>query len=90
MGNTFRYTWAAAELRWGYHVAASLTGVELVVSEAGERVEARVAHADAFRCAQRPLVFRVDHAAASTWTWPVESLTLDGDTCTVRLGPQKE
>jgi hypothetical protein len=85
-GSSFRYAWTAAEIRWGYHVAAALTGVELSVSEAGDRVEARVAHADPFRCAQTPLVFRVDRSPAPPWRWPIASLTIAGDTCTAILG----
>jgi hypothetical protein len=88
VGNTFRYTWAAAEIRWGYHVAASLTACELLVSEKGDRLTAHVAHGDPFRLAQRPLVFRINQAVP--WVWPIESLTVEGDAVTAHLGPQQE
>lgn len=87
-GNTFRYRWAAADVRWGYHVAASLTGVELVVNSAGSALTAHVAQADTFRLSQQPLVLFINRA--TPWRFPIDSLQIVGDSCNARLGPQLE
>jgi hypothetical protein len=88
-GSSFRYTWAAAEIRWGYHVAASLAGCELLVNSSGSRLSARVTSADPFRLSQRPIVFRINRSPVP-WRWPIESLQIDGGLLTAQLGPQFE
>ena len=88
-GSTFRYRWAAAEIRHGYHVAASLVDVALVVNASGSHLTARVVRADAFRLSQQPIVFRINRSPVP-WKWPIESLQIDGDALDARLGPQLE
>lgn len=87
-GSTFRYRWAAAEVRWGYRVAATLTDCELVVNGSGATLTARLAQGDTFRLSQQPLVLFVTRA--TPWRFPIDSLQIAGSTCHARLGPQLE
>jgi hypothetical protein len=73
----------AGEVRWGYHIAASL-GAWTVVDD---RLTATVVSADDFKVSQRPLTFIVHRPSGRTWSWNVGSLQMAGETLTAVLAP---
>jgi hypothetical protein len=83
--NTFVFRGESAELRWGYHVAATVKDWTLTPQDVSRfTVTARVVSSDAYRVAQRPIVFTVQRKA-SVWRWTVESLQIAGETMTASL-----
>jgi len=70
----------AAQIRWGYHCAATL-GTWTV--EAGV-LSAQIEHVDAFRVSQSPLMLVVGASSH-----PLDGLQISGGTLTARLGPQE-
>lgn len=78
-----------AILKWSYFNAAAVEGYVVTQDErkcwtaTGALVPGAV---DRFKLAQRPLHF-VAPFKGGAWRWEVESLTLDGDRFTARLGP---
>lgn len=88
--NTFTVGGRQAELRWSYHVAASLGPWTLTMDRSGGgALTAQVVSADTFRVEQRPLTFRTVRQNAAPWEWPVTSLHIAGATLTAALGPQE-
>jgi len=73
MSNSFVFRGAAAELKWGYHKAADLTGWELNEN----KLTATVASKDDFAVSQQPLTFVV-HRPTTTWKWDVTTLQITG------------
>lgn len=87
--NTFVFRGEAAELRWGYHSAATLKDWTLTPQDASRfTVTAQVVSSDAYRVSQRPIVFMV-HRQASDWKWAVESLQITGSSFSATLGPSE-
>jgi hypothetical protein len=86
--NTITLSGPAAELRWGYHQAASLG--PWTVKQTGGTIElkAQVVRADAFRASQHPLTFIVPRSP-QPWTWPVRSLSIADGRLTATLDPQE-
>jgi hypothetical protein len=85
--NTFVFRGEAAELRWGYHPAATVKDWTITPQDASSlTVTARVVSSDAFRVSQHPIVFTVPRQSAD-WTWPVKSLQIVGESLTAVLGP---
>lgn len=83
--NTFVFRGNAAELRWGYHVAATLKDWTLTPQDASRcTVTAQVVSSDAYRVTQRPIVFTVPRQA-SVWRWTVESLQIAGKSMSASL-----
>lgn len=78
-----------AEVRWGYHKAASLSGWHLTADPNGTRLSATIADQDAVKVSQRPLTFVVPRPTVP-WRWPIQSLQIAGNTLTAELGPQQE
>ncbi len=88
--NAFVFRGEAAELRWGYHPAATLKDWTLTPHNSSSfEVTARVVSSDAYRVSQHPIVFTVPRQAC-VWKWPVVSLQIVGETLTASLGPQQE
>jgi hypothetical protein len=69
---------ATAEIRWGYHVAATLGSWTLT----DHVVEASIVTLDTFRVSQSPLTWVVGSIRR-----PLEGLQIAGGTLTARLGP---
>jgi hypothetical protein len=65
-----------AEIRWSYYVAARVEGYEVAYLDARARwsLSATVVEADAYKLAQRPLMF-VAPTQHGAYRWPIESLT---------------
>lgn len=82
---------AAAEVRWGYQKAASLSSWTFDRTNDGQsHVEATIDSSDALRLSQSPLVFVVKRPKGPAWVWPVESSQSSGDTWSATLGSPKE
>lgn len=75
-------------LRWGYQAAAVLRAWTLTKVDAGWTLTATVVSTDAFRVAQRPLVFVAPHATGA-WRWPIGELQIVGASLTATLGPKE-
>ena len=87
------------QIKHGYHVAAEVNGYTVACSpEKAWSLRATVAHADAFRLAQRPLVFVAPFKRVwndelkrwigedGEWRWPIDTLDVQGVTVTANLG----
>jgi hypothetical protein len=87
--NTFVFRGESAELRWGYHTAATLKDWVLTPTDASRfSVTAQVVSSDAYRVSQHPIAFVVPRQA-DAWKWTVESLQIAGRTMTASLSPQE-
>jgi hypothetical protein len=87
---------------WHHYTAAAVNGYSVApCNKAGTAWDlvATVVLSDAFKLAQRPLVFRAMHTkkgldgkcvVKTGWRWPIESCTLTDHTLTARLGPPHE
>ena len=80
----------AAELRWGYYVAATLGAWTVTVKDGIGELTASVVSADTFRTSQPSLTFYVSRQNSRPWVWPVDTLQIAGGTLTARLGSQQE
>ena len=87
--NTFTIRGEAAELRWGYHLAATLNDWTFTPGSSSITVTARVVSSDAFRVSQRPIVFAVQRPHM-VWRWPVLSLQIVDGALSASLGPQED
>jgi hypothetical protein len=78
----------AAELRWGYHPAATLKDWTMTPQDSSFSVTAHVVSSDAYRVSQRPIVFTVPRQT-TVWQYPVLELQIVGQTLTATLGPSE-
>ena len=82
-----------AQIRWAYYVAAGVEGwtVTQHPPKAGRRpswsVVARMVGRDAFKMAQRPLLF-VTEVKQTRWVFPIEDFRIEGDRLIGTLGPR--
>ena len=82
-------TGVSSSLRWGYTSAATLGAWTVTKREDGKwSLSAAVLTSDAFRVAQRPLVFEAPHAKGA-WRWPVLELQAVNGSITATLGPHE-
>jgi hypothetical protein len=63
------------EIRWSYFTAARIQGYTLARKQQQWRLVANVVERDAFKLAQRPLIFTAPTQRA-TWRWPIVHYTL--------------
>jgi hypothetical protein len=77
VGTTGAIRWAPDPV--AYYTAAAIEGYRVSWSTTTRRwsLTATVVLADAFKMAQRPLVFVAKHRSGA-WAWPIDSLTLTG------------
>lgn len=75
---------------WHYQPAGSFRGWSVTRTSPADygTLTATVVNVDTYRVSQRPLVFVVQHEHGS-WRWPIETLQIEGDTLTARLGPKE-
>lgn len=96
-------TGVVGHIKWQYYTAAAIQGYTVYGSKDGRwSLAATVVLSDAFKMAQRPLVFVAMHTkkgldgvtvVKTEWRWPILSLTpIDPNTkqLTARLGPPTE
>jgi hypothetical protein len=67
---------SAGEVRWSYHRAASLGAWTLE----GSQLSAAVTEQDALRLSQQPLTFVVARPNGRAWSWPINSVRVEGTT----------
>lgn len=83
--NDLRVKGAAAELRWGYHRAATLGAWSVGGTPGAWTFTATVVEADTFRVSQRPLKV----VTPNGWHWPVFTLQMTGTSLTAVVGPME-
>jgi hypothetical protein len=87
---TMTITGINGSLRWGYHEAASLSGWVITKSVEGAwSFTSTASTVNAVRVSQRPLSLVVRHAHG-VWTWPVETLQMQGASLSGTLGPKEK
>jgi hypothetical protein len=74
MPDTLSITGAAAELRWGSSVAASLGAWSVTGDPSSWKFTAEIATSNSFRIAQRPLTV----VTPNGWRWSVVSMDVSG------------
>ena len=74
-----------ASVRWGYHVAASVTAWSIIPDDGRLTFTASLVQSDHYRLSQRPLVFVVTRKGV-TLRWPILELQINGATVTATLG----
>ena len=80
-------TGVVAAVKWSYYTAAAINGYRVTKSKHGQWTAAgTVVVSDAFKLAQRPLVFEAKHAKGA-WVWPIQTLTIADGRLTAQLGP---
>ena len=75
------------EIKWHYYTAASINGYAVTYHHQDKRwsLRATVALSDAFKMAQRPLIF-VAPTQKGDFRWPINSLEILDGKLTARLG----
>lgn len=85
MSNSLRVAGVAAELHWGYHKAATLSGWAVTGSPGAWVLTATIRELDDFKVSQRPLMV----VTPNGWRWPVQTLQITDGTLTASLGPKE-
>jgi hypothetical protein len=73
------------EIRWSYYLAARVHGYALTYANQQWRLVATLVEPDAFKLAQRPLIFAAPTRRA-VMRWPIVSYTRRGDSFSAELG----
>lgn len=73
------------EIRWSYFLAARVDGYALSYVNQEWTLVANLREADAYKLAQRPLIFAAP-TKRSVWRWPIVALTRRGDSIWATLG----
>ena len=72
-------TGVVGHIKWHYYTAAAINNYSIGRSRQGQwSMTAIVVLADAYKMAQRPLVFSAT-VKRSEWRWPIESMEFDRD-----------
>jgi len=83
--NTYHIRGAAAEVRWGFRLAATLGPWTVDGLPGAWTFSAVVLEHDDFRVSQRPLTV----VTPNGWRWPVTTLQIAGTTLTASVSPQE-
>jgi hypothetical protein len=73
-------------IAWAHYTAAQLEGYTVTRTDTRWTLSATIVLSDAFKLAQRPLIFVAPHAHGE-WRWPILSLDVVAQTLTATLGP---
>ena len=79
-------TGVVGRIRWAYYDAAQLEGYTVTRAGTDWRVSGRVVLSDAFKLAQRPLVF-VAPTQHGDLQWPIRTLSITNGQLMADLGP---
>jgi hypothetical protein len=79
-------TGVVGSIMWAHYTAAQLEGYTVRRTDDRWTLQATVVLADAFKLAQRPLIF-VAPTTHGEWRWPILSLDVVEHTLTATLGP---
>ena len=83
-------TGVEGQVTWSYYTAAAVHGYTITRTDgAGWSLRGFLGAADAFKLAQRPLVFVAPHAKGA-WRWPITELQIADGALTATLGPPLE
>ena len=78
------------QVTWSSYTAAAVHGYTITRTEgAGWALRGFLGASDAFKLAQRPLVFVAPHAKGA-WRWPITDLSIADGALTATLGPPLE
>jgi len=85
------------QIRWAYYVAAGVEGWRLIPRTKPTRtgaipkwsLSARIVGSDAFKMAQRPLLF-VAVVREKRWLFQIEEFRIEGDRMIATLGPRED
>jgi len=78
------------QIKWSYYVAAAINGYTVTrTPENTWSLRGTVVNHDAFKLAQKPLLFVAPHARGE-WRWPITSWDLAEGSLTAMLGPPLE
>lgn len=77
------------QIKWAYYVAAAINGYSVTREADQWTLRGTVVLADAYKLAQRPLLFVAPHAKGE-WRWPILALTLIDGRLTATLGAPEE
>lgn len=79
-------TGVVGRIKWGYYIAADVNGYTVTRSQDQVwNVRGVVVNADAYKMAQRPLMFVAPHNQGD-WRWPIQDIQIVAGTLTARLG----
>lgn len=77
-------------VKWSYYHAAAINGYTVTRKTDGTwALRATVVTSDAYKLAQRPLIFVAPHEHGQ-WAWEMRSHSLDGGVLRATLGPVEE
>lgn len=82
--------WPTGEVRWGYHLAATLRDLRITIprTRTGARtLRASLVTANAFQLTQPGLTLVVPFGKGG---WPITAITVTAGTVTASLGPPEE
>lgn len=77
------------QIKWAYYTAAAVNGYTVTRTGGEWSLRGVVVNADAFKLAQRPLIF-VAPTDKGEWRWPILELDIAAGALTARLGPPVE
>jgi len=83
------YADSDATISWAWHTAAVCRAWRVYKSSKGQwSLVATASRSDAYKLAQRPLLFNAPRAGGF-WCWPVRAVTVIGTQLTAALGPME-
>lgn len=86
MANAIAIKGVAAELRWGYHIAATLRAWAVGGVPGAWTFTATIVQKNGFMVSKRPLFI----VTPNGWQWPVETLQITDDALMATLSPQPQ
>lgn len=87
MPRTTRIEGVVGSITWSYYEAARIEGYRVSIVQGHWGLRARLLHHDAFKLAQRPLIFCASLKGGRVWRWPIETHRMESrDIFVARLG----
>jgi hypothetical protein len=77
------------QIKWAYYMAGAINGYRVERHGRAWSLTGTLVMSDAFKLAQRPLVFIAPHQYGE-WRWPITTLEIHGDQVVAALGPIEE
>jgi hypothetical protein len=84
-GLTMPISGVVGQIKWAYYMAGAINGYRVERTGQTWTLAGRLVMHDAFKLAQRPLMFVAPHKGGE-WRWPILALEIAGDQITARLG----
>lgn len=81
---------SAGEIRWGYHLAASVGPWSILAEGSGGTLTGTVVSHDTFRVSQQPLTFLVARTdGQAPWRWSITGLQIMDGALSASLSPEE-